>query len=346
MSGLDSLSASIGARALVTGAAGFKGRWLMDLLARIGVHPIGWDIKDPADPGSYDWARIDLREPFEIPDEVDVVFHLAAQAFVPEGYRDPAGTWHTNVMTTVNLLESMRARTAPLVAVIVTSDKVYRLPPMPRPLREDDELGGYCPYSTSKAACELVVQSYRSLLPAGVRVATARAGNVVGGADFSHGRLVPDIIESARLGNAVELRNPGSTRPWLFVLDCLWGYVSLAQSLAAGNEPGDSMNFGPNSAGAWTAREIAGFLSDRLGLPEPIVGPAPSFAEAPYLQLSTDLAAQQLAWQARLSTADALEWSAQWASQWLIEPGSASRVVDEQITRYLELVRLHQGVGQ
>lgn len=308
--------------------------------------PIGWDIKNPADPGLYDWAKIDLREPFDLPDDINLVFHLAAQAFVPEGYLDPAGTWETNVMTTVNLLESMRARKTPLGAVIVTSDKVYRLPPTPRPLREDDDLGGYCPYSTSKAACELVVQSYRSLLPAHVRVATARAGNVVGGADFSQGRLVPDIIESARLGTAVELRNPDSTRPWLFVLDCLWGYVSLAQSLADGDEPGDSMNFGPESTGAWTAREIAGFLAGRLGMPEPIVGPVPPFAEAPYLQLSTDLAGERLAWQARLSTADALEWSAQWASRWLTEPESASSVVDEQITRYLGLVRPSQGVEQ
>jgi CDP-glucose 4,6-dehydratase len=324
--------------AIVTGAAGFKGRWLMDLLDREGIRPIGWDIRPPADPGEYEWRQIDLAEPFELP-QVDFVFHLAAQALVPVGYENPRGTWRDNVTATVNVLEALRLSTTPVTAVVVTSDKVYRLPPEPRPLREDDELGGYCPYSTSKAACELAVQSYRSLMPAHVRIATVRAGNVVGGADPSPNRLVPDIIAAARRGEAVELRNPASTRPWLFVMDCLWGYWSMAKALERGDEPGPTMNFGPLLGGAWTAGEIATFMSARLDMQPPVLGTPPAFHEAPYLQLSTERAAERLGWRPLLSTEEALEWTAEWAVAWLADEASAAKVVTAQVDRYLGLVR-------
>src|SRR4051794_15835899 len=137
-------------RAIVTGAAGFKGRWLMDLLAREGFTPSGWDIRSPDHPGDYEWRQHDLTTGFVLPPDVDFVFHLAAQALVTVGYKDPRGTWDANLMSTVNVLEALRTCEHPVTAVIVTSDKVYRLPPEPRALREEDELGGYCPYSTSK----------------------------------------------------------------------------------------------------------------------------------------------------------------------------------------------------
>lgn len=327
-----------GRLALVTGAAGFKGRWLMELVARQGFVAVGWDIRKPTERGAHRWRQLDLTQAFVLPDDVDFVFHLAAQALVPVGYEDPRGTWSANVMSTVNVLEALRSAARPVTAIIVTSDKVYRLPPAARPLDEDDELGGYCPYSTSKAACELVVQSYRTLLPEHVRVATVRAGNVIGGGDESPHRLVPDIIRAARDGRSVELRNPGAIRPWLFVLDCLWGYMQMAHALSTGSDPGPAMNFGPGSEDPLTVGQIAELLCGRLGSPPPILGGGVAFKEAPYLQLETARAHERLGWWPLVSLASAIEWTAEWAEASERDPQEGHRVIAEQIERYLALV--------
>lgn len=338
-SGVTHLAGERG-RVLVTGAAGFKGRWLMDLLAATGRSVVGWDKVEPVHAGDHEWRLTDLTEPFEIPSDVGTVFHLAAQALVPLGYRAPRSTWIDNIVPTVNLMEAARTRGGQIAIVVVTSDKVYRLPEEPRPLIESDELGGYCPYSASKAAVELVVESYRGLLLKDSHVVTVRAGNVIGGGDTSRDRLVPDVLRAAAAREPVVLRQPHSTRPWLFVLDCLWGYILAADSLSSGEDIGASLNFGPHGTDQSTALEIATMLSDQLGSPPPQVGQQPDFNEAPYIYLDSGRARSSLGWSPKVTVNEALDWIAEWARA--DGPVRSNKVVRDQIARYLARVEMER----
>lgn len=348
-----------GRRVLVTGHAGFKGGWLCAWLARLGAEVTGvglWPGEGAGGPSLFDAAGLgrrvrayhaDIDEPvrlrrlFEIA-APEVVFHLAAQPLVLASVRDPAGTFATNVMGTVNLLEAVRrARSAVRAVVVVTSDKCYR--DTGPPAAEDAPLGGADPYSASKACAEIVTAAYRAtyLAGAGVGVATARAGNVIGGGDWAEDRLVPDVARAVLAGRPAVLRNPGSVRPWQHVLDALAGYLALAERLA--EEP-DSFaggwNFGPDEAGGGglTVEELARTLVEALGGGTLVHAPAGPAAEASAghevlaLRLSAERARRRLGWRPLLPIGEAAAWTAE-ACRRQVRDGDAGWL-EEQLARY------------
>ncbi len=261
-----------GKRVLLTGHTGFKGAWLAVWLRELGAQVAGLGLAPSTFPSLFDLAHVadstdshlaDLTDPSPVSALVDsfkpdFVLHLAAQALVRPSYADPVRTFDTNVMGTAHLLDALRRAGRPCTVVVVTSDKVYRNAEWSYPYREDDTLGGHDPYSASKAATELVVASFRSsFLKAGdIRLASARAGNVIGGGDWSGERLLPDAVRAWQAGTPLEVRRPRALRPWQHVLDALNGYLVLAESLAADASLAEAWNFGPNTHRVAPVREV------------------------------------------------------------------------------------------
>lgn len=270
-----------GKRVLLTGHTGFKGAWLVLWLRQFGADVHGISLAPNTNPNLFSLAEIDchchshihdLREPSVLDQLVksikpEVVFHLAAQPLVRASYQDPLATYSTNVMGTANLLNALRGVETVKVAVMVTTDKVYLNKEWHWPYREEDLLGGHDPYSASKAASEIVISSFRAsfLSAQGVAVATARAGNVIGGGDWADDRLVPDAVRAWHDGRVLEVRRPQAIRPWQHVLEPLSGYLSLAQHLW--NQPEDSgaYNFGPEASGAASVREVVEIAKQAFG---------------------------------------------------------------------------------
>jgi CDP-glucose 4,6-dehydratase len=251
----------------------------------------------------------------------EVVLHMAAQSVVLTAQQDPADTFATNVMGTVNVLEAVRRAGLPLVLVNVTTDKVYLNQRWPWSYRETDNLGGRDPYSNSKACSEMVTQSYaqtyfalQDLPQHGVALATARAGNVVGGGDWTPHQLIPAVVAAAQAGKPVELRNPSAVRPWQHVLDCLHGYLTLAEQLhAQPHVASGDWNFGPASDEVVTVRQVAEAVAGHWQVePAWVQAPGAQPKEEHELRLDCSKAARQLPWRCALSTAQALDWVAQW----------------------------------
>jgi len=252
-----------GTNVLVTGHTGFKGSWLSLWLHQLGSNVVGLSLNVPTQPSHFEAAgmagllsehRVDLRDGEDICRVIretrpDFVFHLAAQALVRRAYTDPASTYATNLMGTVNVLEGLRTLENPCVAVLITSDKCYDNVEWEWGYRETDALGGPDPYSASKGAAELAIRSYvRSYFPenGAVRIGVARAGNVIGGGDWAENRIVPDCVRAWSQGETVPLRNPLATRPWQHVLEPLSGYLNLAMALhKSADLHGEPFNFGP-----------------------------------------------------------------------------------------------------
>lgn len=262
-----------GKRVLVTGHTGFKGAWLVKLLNELGAQISGVARYPHTTPSLFiegDFETLmhshylaDIRDGDvlqEVFDKVqpEIVFHLAAQALVAVGYDDPVATFSANVMGTVNLLEACRHNESVSTVVMITTDKVYQNNEWCWPYREDDRLGGHDPYSASKAASEIVISSYRSAFLASNHVAlgVARAGNVIGGGDWSANRLIPDAVRSWCSGESLTIRRPDAIRPWQHVLDPLSNYLVLAQKLHEGTAPPEAYNFGPTAEGSVTVRTV------------------------------------------------------------------------------------------
>jgi len=314
-----------GKRVLVTGHTGFKGAWAVQMLATLGAQVRGFALNPEPGPSAFDLLGVaaacddrrgDLRDAQAVAAAVqgcDVVLHLAAQAIVSQGYRDPLGTWASNVTGTLHVLQALRG-SAVQAAVIVTSDKVYRNSG-DRAFVESDALGGDDPYSASKAACEILVASHRASFDDLPPLATARAGNVIGGGDFGRDRLIPDLVRARAAGEPLVLRAPDSTRPFQHVLDVVTGYLLLAEDLALGHAPA-AVNFGPAQA------ELS--VRDLLALWQTATGTAvdwrlhdgPVMAEKPRLALDSALAHRALGWQPRLGAAQAVALTAQWYDLW------------------------------
>jgi CDP-glucose 4,6-dehydratase len=261
-----------GKRVLVTGHTGFKGGWLALWLKSLGAFVSGVSLPPTTTPNLFELARVeqglynqfcDIRDADRLAGLVknsrpEILFHLAAQPLVRTSYRDPMGTFSSNIMGTVNVLNALRGLDSVRVALMVTTDKVYRNLEQPYPFREDDALGGHDPYSASKAASEIVIASYHDafLKDQGIAVATARAGNVIGGGDWSEDRLIPDVVRAWQAGEILDIRRPQAIRPWQHVLEPLHGYITLAEKLWHSPKLAGAYNFGPPTHEAVTVREV------------------------------------------------------------------------------------------
>ncbi|MCM2563767.1 CDP-glucose 4,6-dehydratase [Lutimaribacter sp. EGI FJ00015] len=308
---------------LLTGHTGFKGGWTALMLDALGARVTGLALDPEPGLSAHDALggaarldrdlRRDIRATGAIGDAVPeggVVLHLAAQAIVGRGHRDPSGTWSANLDGTRTLLDA--AAGMPIAAaVIVTSDKVYRQTGARRPFVEADALGGEDPYSASKAACELLVASYRKAGRITVPIATARAGNVIGGGDLGEDRLIPDLVRAMAAGQSLRLRHPDATRPFQHVLDVICGYLLLAETLASGPAP-EAVNFGPAEAET-RVRDLLDLWARATGTAiDWAQDAAPAYPEQPRLALDSSLACTALGWAPLMSVGMAAAETACW----------------------------------
>ena len=270
-----------GKRVLLTGHTGFKGGWLALWLQGLGAHVTGIALPPDSTPNLFQLARVgdgmegrfaDIRDAASLsaiirPARPEIVLHLAAQPLVRASYREPLETFATNVMGTAHVLDALRGVDSLRVAVMVTTDKVYQNREWPYPYRESDALGGHDPYSASKAASEIVIACYRDafLATQGVAVASARAGNVIGGGDWSQDRLIPDAVRAWQSGQVLAIRRPQSIRPWQHVLEPLAGYLTLARKLWDEPALAGAYNFGPQSGEAATVRDVVELARSAYG---------------------------------------------------------------------------------
>jgi CDP-glucose 4,6-dehydratase len=313
-----------GRRVLLTGHTGFKGAWLALWLEQLGAVVTGLAL-EPEDGGAFEALRprsvedrrVDMRDRQAVARVVDdvaptVVLHLAAQALVGRGVEQPLTTFETNVLGTANLLDAIATLPAPPVTVVVTSDKVYDLSGATSPRRESDRLGGTDPYSASKAACELVVDAWRAASAGVLPIATARAGNVIGGGDVAAGRLLPDTFRALVAGRPLRLRQPSAVRPWQHVVEAVYGYLLFAERLAA--DPvavPRTLNFGPSGDREASVAEVVEEVLARWGEGSWEQGTG-SPIEATILRLDSSLAAATLGWRTQLGLGEAVDWTVAW----------------------------------
>lgn len=323
---------------LVTGHTGFKGAWLTLWLKRLGAEVSAFSLPPEPGPTLYETAGVagdcdgrfvDLRDKVAVAEAVsaarpEIVLHLAAQALVRRSLADPVATFESNVTGTANLLEAVRAVESVRTVLVITSDKVYWNDGSGRPLPEGAPLGGKDPYSASKAAAEHVARAYAEsfLERAGVRMATARGGNVIGGGDFAEDRIAPDCVRAALAGEPVRLRHPEATRPWQHVLDCLCGYLTYAEALATDPNCPRALNIGPRSTEDLPVRVFAEILLRALGAvdasghPNLLIEPVPGSVEAPRLQIDAAAARARLGWDDTLVGRAAIKATAAWYQAW------------------------------
>ena len=352
----------LGRDVLVTGHTGFKGSWLCLWLAEMGARVHGYALpavigQEGEEPlfraagvadilASHQEADVRYHERlFQVwrNSGASVLFHLAAQPLVRESYRQPYETFAVNTLGTVAALEALRRAGRPAAAVLVTTDKCYENFEEVWGRRETDPLGGHDPYSASKAAAELAVAAYRrSFFPlrSGVRLATARAGNVIGGGEWAAERLVPDLARACRAGRGALVRNPRSVRPWQHVLDCLSGYLLLAERLLT--EPDNpewcsAWNFGPEPGDAWPVERLAEEFCKAWGpgavwrdISEP---EAPK--ETALLHLCIDKASRRMGWRPRWNTGEAVARTAAWYRAWASDSSHLSQITRRQLEEYM-----------
>ena len=349
-----------GRRVLVTGHTGFKGSWAALLLGETGARVTGYALDPPSTPSLFETARVaqgiesvkgDIADVPALEAIVrranpDVVLHMAAQSLVRASYDDPMETYRVNVMGTVSVLEALRRVPGNRTVIVVTTDKCYENREWVWGYRETDALGGRDPYSNSKACAELASAAYRSSFfpPAehakhGVAMATARAGNVIGGGDWGKDRVVPDIVTALREGKAAKIRNPDAYRPWQHVLDALHGYLVLAERLtAAPAEFAEAWNFGPSEENVLPVRALADDICRLWGGGarwEHDAGPRPH--EATRLMLDSSKSRMRLSLPRNLDYATALSWTAEWYRK-LHDGGDARELTLAQIRKYLSEV--------
>ncbi len=322
-----------GRQVFLTGHTGFKGSWLSMWLHALGAHVHGYALDPPTTPSLFDVARVaegslqtstigDIRDQVALAAALqaarpEIVFHLAAQSLVRPSYGDPVETYGVNVLGTVHLLEAVRRTPGVRVVVNVTSDKCYENREWEWGYREHEPMGGFDPYSSSKGCAELVTSAYRRsfFAPAGIALASARAGNVIGGGDWAHDRLVPDVMRAIEAGVAVPVRNPHAVRPWQHVLEPLSGYLRLAEELAAGHrvDAAAGWNFGPNDADARPVAWVVARLVERWGEGtswEHDASPQPH--EATYLKLDCSKAHLRLGWRPRWTLDETIDRIVAW----------------------------------
>lgn len=323
-----------GKHVLLTGHTGFKGSWLATWLDELGAIVTGYALPPPTNPSLFATARIhelltsvigDIRDTPTFENAVsqanpEIIFHLAAQATVAEGYRDPAATYATNVIGTLNLLQAARSLNKLSAIVVITTDKCYENRESTHAYQESDPLGGYDPYSSSKACAEILTQSMRRSFfnkPESPPIATARAGNAIGGGDWAENRLIPDILRAFSTGHNAIVRNPDAVRPWQHVLDPLAGYLRLAECLCADKNIAGPWNFGPNLDDCSAVGEIADHLAALW--PEASSWQAEKSHvphEAGLLRLDASMARERLQWCQKWPLMEALRRTVDWQLAW------------------------------
>lgn len=349
---VSSLALMRGRKVLVTGHTGFKGSWLSSWLIAAGADLHGIALAPHTTPSLFDELQLsgrmhsivcDIRDAEQFRAHVqriqpEVVFHLAAQALVKRSYADPAETFTTNVLGSLNVLETVRTCRSVRSFVFVTSDKCYLNRELQRGYHEQDELGGSDPYSASKASAELLYRSYVDSFFAhdhDIAVASARAGNVIGGGDWSTDRLVPDCVRALAAGSPIVLRRPEATRPWQHVLEPLSGYVMLAGNLLKRTiTSGESWNFGPREDDVHTVKDVADRCVDIWGSGSVVVDTTTkSVHEATLLQLNCQKAADRLQWQPRWDYETTVDRTMRWYQQ-RSQGITTSQLVDLDIMHY------------
>lgn len=349
-----------GRRVLITGHTGFKGGWLALWMQSLGAIVQGYALDPATNPSMFGVARIgaliedvrgDIRDGAAVDRAMrefapEVVFHMAAQPLVRLSYADPITTYETNVLGTARVLDALRRTPSVRAVVSITTDKCYENREWVWGYRETDPLGGYDPYSSSKACAEIVSAAYRQsyfhpsrLSEHGVGIATARAGNVIGGGDWSADRLIPDLVRGFLSGEPVRIRRPKAIRPWQHVLEPLHGYIRLAEKLLS-QDPrfATAYNFGPSDDDAqpvaWIAEHMTSFWGNGASW---ILDPDPGVHEAGYLKLDASKARADLQWQPHLRLETALEWLVAWYRAWQTGKDLQAFTLD-QISQYSALL--------
>ena len=334
---------------LITGHTGFKGAWLAALLGQTGATVSGIAL-NPAPNSIFIKAGIqefldhDIRQDIRDADQTrkfiqaispDVVFHLAAQPLVLSSYDTPKETFETNVNGTLNVLEAISSVSTIQATVIVTTDKVYQQNEGKVAFSENDPLGAADPYSTSKAMADLLTQSWIKSNPH-LSIGIARAGNVIGGGDVAVNRLIPDLIRAFGSNVVAQVRNPSAVRPWQHVLDCLNGYIRLAEYLVSGSDKSSAFNFGPDSESPLEVSEVANLAALSWGESASWKATSePQPTEAAFLTLDSFKAKTVLGWSDKLPTSDSIGWTVEWEKR-VARGESAWDVTSEQILRFLQ----------
>lgn len=328
-------------RVFLTGHTGFKGGWLALWLADMGAEVFGYALAPPTEPNFFTTTRLeryltqhtqaDIRDVATLTTALqqsgaEIVFHLAAQPLVRHSYVEPVETYQTNVMGTVNLLEAVRNTPAVKAVVNITTDKCYENREWVWPYRENEALGGYDPYSSSKACAELVTASYRDafLQKAGTQLASVRAGNVIGGGDWATDRLIPDFLRAMDTKQTITIRSPHAIRPWQHVLEPLSGYLMLAEKLYEGRESfAEAWNFGPDEADARSVQWIVENLCRQIPDMDWQCDTQTQPHEAHTLRLDSTKAKTRLHWRPRWGLATALDYTLNWHRAWKAGTGMA-----------------------
>lgn len=344
-----------GKRVLVTGNTGFKGSWLTMVLSKWGAELFGYALAPPTKPSMFEmcnlqekikWYQADILDFENIKGVIgeirpDIVFHLAAQPLVGESYDKPIETFSTNVMGTVHLLEAIRSSTSIKAVVNVTTDKCYSNKEGFYGYREDDELGGHDPYSSSKACSELVTTSFRNSFFSEdkIGIATVRAGNVIGGGDFAKDRLIPDCVRSLRLNQGIEIRNPMAVRPWQHVLEPLRGYLALAMHLYQNaSQYSGPWNFGPYQENEVTVSEILNLFNTHMKTQLDIICDSEAkYHETNYLKLDSYKANKLLNYVPVLSIDETMRMTVEWYQQYLNRESDIFEFTMNQIESYEKL---------
>ena len=344
-----------GKKVLITGHTGFKGSWMSYWLHSVGATVVGIGLDPKREDDLYNQLNlsskiVDYREDIRnisrikeifTKEQPDFVFHMAAQALVIDGYSDPVNTYGVNVSGTANILESIRTISKPTVCVFITTDKVYENKEWEWPYRENDELGGYDPYSSSKAAAEILIQSYRKSFfnPKNYKehktsIASVRSGNVIGGGDWSENRIVPDCMKSIHKSKEIELRSPLAVRPWQHVLEPIGGYLLLGSKLAY--EPTgfcEAFNFGPEAENVLTVKELVdGFVKISGKVSWKDVSDKKVLHEANLLMLDINKAKKRLSWHPILGPADTIKYTYDWYMS--VQEKGAEQLCSIQIKDY------------
>lgn len=319
-----------GKRVLVTGHTGFKGGWLALWLTEMGAEVCGCALEPPTEPSffslTYLGSRLSEHRIQDIRDsdgltrimtqfQPEIVFHLAAQPLVRDSYRTPVVTYEVNIMGTVHLLEAVRQSRTVRAVVVITSDKCYENQEWVWPYRETDPIGGHDPYASSKGCAEIVTAAYRRafLADSGVQIASARTGNVIGGGDWAHDRLIPDFLRALDAGRPLPIRSPDAIRPWQHVLEPLRGYLMLARHLCESDgDFAEGWNFGPNEIDARSVRWIVEYLCERVPDAHWYHDGSPHPHEDHFLMLDSGKARARLGWRPRWNLATALERTLEW----------------------------------